>query len=145
MIFAVEASQVDPTTIGAFVTIILAFLGTAKIMLTQADKERQADRVEREKFAKAIEHMAINSGKVVTTNELIAQAVIRQADESKQRNGHLGEQSQMIADLVTQGNETHHEILNRLNKSVETLALNTKSVVDDVHLVADNLAKENNK
>lgn len=47
MIFAVEASQVDPTTIGAFVTVILAFLGVAKLMLNQAVKDREADRKER--------------------------------------------------------------------------------------------------
>ena len=47
MIFAVEASQVDPTTIGAFVTVILAFLGVAKVMLNQAVKDREADRKER--------------------------------------------------------------------------------------------------
>lgn len=47
MIFAAEASQVDPTTIGAFVTVILAFLGVAKVMLNQAVKDREADRMER--------------------------------------------------------------------------------------------------
>ncbi len=49
------ASSVDPTTIGAFVTIILAFLGVAKIMLNQATKDREADRQERLRLANAIE------------------------------------------------------------------------------------------
>lgn len=40
-------STTDPTMIGAFVTVILAFLGVAKIMLNQSVKDRDADRQER--------------------------------------------------------------------------------------------------
>lgn len=73
-----------PTVIGAFVTVILAFLGIAKIMLNQATKDRDADRKERKELSLAIAQMAKNSSKV-------ADATVRSADEAKQRNGHLAE------------------------------------------------------
>lgn len=98
------ASSVDPTTIGAFVTIILAFLGVAKIMLNQATKDREADRQERLRLANAIEKMA---DPTVNGNQQIADGITRQAEESAERNGHLGEliiqqgeQTQKIADMA---------------------------------------------
>ena len=79
-----------PTVIGAFVTIILAFLGVAKIMLNQATKDRDADRKERKELSEAISLMAKSSNKV-------AEATVRSANEAKQRNGHLAEL------IITQG------------------------------------------
>ncbi len=70
--------------IGAFVTVILAFLGIAKIMLNQATKDRDADRKERKELSQAIAAMAKSSTKV-------AEATERSANEAKQRNGHLAE------------------------------------------------------
>ncbi len=81
--------------------------------------------------------------KVAKSSEKVATATQKSAKEAKQRNGHLGEQSKMIADLVTQGNETHHEILERLNKSAVVLADNTKAVAKEAHLVADALKHQN--
>lgn len=83
-----------PLVVGAFVTIIGAFLGVAKVMLNQATKDRDADRAERIKLSKAITLMALNSSKV-------AKATENSAAEAKQRNGHLGEQNLQIAQLVS--------------------------------------------
>lgn len=77
--------------LGAFAGMLAGFFAIAKIMLKQASKDRDADRGEREHLSTAINSMA-------TSNEKIAKAVVRQADEAKQRNGHL-------AELVTQGVE----------------------------------------
>lgn len=107
----------DASTIGAFVTIILAFLGVAKIMLGQATKDREADRKERIKLSEAI-------GRMADSNKEIAKATRRGADEAKQRNGHLGEQNIQIARLVTSQNsdvseikETNKKIADILSKS----------------------------
>lgn len=113
MIFADFTPSSDtPAVVGAFVTVILGFLGIAKIMLTQASKDRTADRQEREKLAAAITLMADNSGKV-------AKATERGANEAKQRNGHLaeliiqtGENTQAIANTavsaIIEGVSTQH-------------------------------------
>lgn len=100
-------TQVDPTTIGAFVTIILAFLGIAKIMLSQATKDRESDRKERLRLAGAIEKMAENSGKNVKSMERLVEETKTGNEQSEKRNGHLGEliikqseQTQKIADVA---------------------------------------------
>lgn len=102
-------SSVDPTTIGAFVTIILAFLGIAKIMLNQATKDREADRSERIRLAHAIEKMADNSGKNAENTAKMAQYTREGNEQSAERNGHLGEliiqqseQTQKIADKAVE-------------------------------------------
>ena len=98
---------VDATTIGAFVTIILAFLGVAKIMLNQATKDRDADREERIRLAHAIEKMAENSGKVAEKMGKVAEYTKEGNVQSAQRNGHLGEliiesgkQTEKLADMA---------------------------------------------
>lgn len=98
---------VDPTTIGAFVTVILAFLGIAKIMLNQATKDREADRKERIKLADAIDLMAKNSGKNAENMGKLAEYTKEGNLQSAERNGHLGElivkqaeQTQKIADTA---------------------------------------------
>lgn len=104
--------------VGSFVTVILAFLGIAKLMLNQATKDRDADRKERKELSQAITAMAKSGAKV-------AEATARSADEAKQRNGHLGEQNIHIAELVAQGNDTNTKILERLEDSATTLVRDT--------------------
>lgn len=57
-----------------------------------------------EKIAKAVENLASQSGKVVTSNEEIAKATNRSADEAKERNGHIAElivgQGEMIQEVA---------------------------------------------
>ena len=114
-------NTVDPTTIGAFVTVILAFLGVAKIMLNQSTRDREADRKERIESAEADRHErrilaeAINkmADPKVNGNERVAQASERQAEESKQRNGHLGEM------ILEQGKQTAKLIELSVNKTIK--------------------------
>lgn len=103
----VDETTSIPVVVGAFVTIIGAFLGVAKIMLAQATKDRESDRAERMRLADAIEHMAKNSSKV-------AEATTKAAKEAKQRNGHLGEQNVQITKLITE----QHKDIKKISKKV---------------------------
>ena len=89
--------------VGAFVTIITGFFAIAKIMLTQASKDRDADRAERKEMIEVF-------SRVATSNERIA-------DEAKKRNGHAAEQASHTAQLVVQGNKLTGKILARLEKT----------------------------
>lgn len=100
-LFASTDSSDIAIVVGAFVTVVAGFLAVAKIMLSQASKDREADRQERKKLAEAIHLMAINSNKV-------AAATDRSANEAKERNGHLaelivqqGENTRVLADKAT--------------------------------------------
>lgn len=93
MIFAAETSQVDPTTIGAFVTVILAFLGVAKVMLNQAVKDREADRMERiedrKEFNKTLTSLNVAIDKNTEKLEKTAQVSIELFTFMKRLNGTL--------------------------------------------------------
>lgn len=87
--------------IGSFVAVVSGFLAVDKIMLSQASRDREADREERKQLSQAIERMATASER---GHDRVAKAVERQADESKERNGHLGElivqQGEMAKELT---------------------------------------------
>lgn len=78
-----------------FLAMISAMLGgfyaLIKSMQKTAQADRDADRKERKAFERAISKMAASSERVADTNKQIADSVDRQASESAQRNGHLGE------------------------------------------------------
>ncbi len=116
----------NTTVIGAFVTVILAFLGIARLMLSQATKDREADRKERKELSIAIALMAKNSSKV-------AEATVRSADEAKQRNGHL-------AELVVQSTEAARVLA---EKATETIVAAVQHV--DVQKVEHQTIKESKK
>jgi seryl-tRNA synthetase len=119
-------------TLTAFGAMIAGFYGIARLMLSQASKDRDADRNERELLAKSIIKMAKASEKVATATE-------RSANEAKQRNGHLGEQNMKIAELVSQGNELTKEIVTTLHDSATTLARDTHDVAVAVKTVKADL------
>ena len=105
-------------TLTAFGAMMAGFFAITKIMLNQASNDRKADRKERIKLAGAINKMgnATKTGfdKLTASNEKAAQ-------QSEVRNGHLGEQSVKLGELVSQGNETHAKILTQLQVQMETL------------------------
>jgi hypothetical protein len=68
--------------VAGLVTIIGGFWAIARIMLSQASKEREADRSERQELSKAIVCMADASKEV-------AAATAKSAIEAELRNGHL--------------------------------------------------------
>jgi hypothetical protein len=76
---------------GLFATMLAGFYGITQVILKQSKSERDSDRDERKLFVAAIENMAASSGRVADTNQDIASAVTKQAVESAERNGHLGE------------------------------------------------------
>lgn len=81
--------------------MLVAFYALIKFILNQAEKDRAADRAERQQLAKAISAMADPD---INGNTRIADGIERQANESKERNGHLGEmiteQSKQTAKLT---------------------------------------------
>jgi len=90
--------------LAVLVGMLTGFYGIAKLMLNQAMKDREADREERKHLTKAIKDMADPE---VNGNKRIADGIERQAQESAERNGHLGEliiaqgeQTQKIADTA---------------------------------------------
>lgn len=95
--------------LGSFVAMLGGFFAIAKVMLNQASKDRQAERVERDadrqerkELSKAIQDMARAAGRQ-------ADATVRSADEAEQRNGHL-------AELVTQNGKVCSEILDKVSQ-----------------------------
>lgn len=55
--------------------------------------------------------------KLVASSEKVAHATQRGADEAKERNGHLGEQSLHLASLVSAGNQDMKAVKDILSKS----------------------------
>ncbi len=95
-------AQISPTELAPILAIIagmlVGFYGIAKFLMVQAEKDRMADRQERQELSKAIASMA-------TSNEQIA---IEMRDGNKKaeiRNGHLGEQNVQITELVLRAKE----------------------------------------
>lgn len=102
-------------TLTAFGGMIASFYGMTRMTLTQASKDRDADRQERKLLIKSIKSMAVASEKVAT-------ATTQSAKEAKERNGHLGQQNIQIASLVKAQNDDIAEI----KDSNETIAKTLK-------------------
>lgn len=77
--------------VGGLVTVVTGFFAIAKVMLSQASGDREADRKERAQLALAIKDMAKSSARV-------ADATVKGAAEARERNGHL-------ADMVKEAKE----------------------------------------
>ena len=139
MIADVVTTGIDGNTIGviigSIVTLSVAFIGLGKIMLSQATKDREADRKERKELSGAIRLMAKNSSKVATATEHSAQ-------EAKDRNGHLANASKDIANMVNEGNKLTVSILSTLTKSAIVLAKDTKDAATHVKEVKVSLEQD---
>lgn len=98
--------------ISSFAAVVAGFLAVAKIMLTTATKDREADRRERLELSKAIERMATSSAQV-------AKATDKSAREAKERNGHQSEHTVALGELVAQGNRLTERMLKRLDASAK--------------------------
>lgn len=89
-----------PIVVGAFVTVIGAFLAIAKLMLSSAVKERDADRLERAQLTKALQVLGNSRhDQADATRELVAETR-KGNQEAKIRNGHLGDQNVRLAEMV---------------------------------------------
>ena len=115
------ASSDTPAVVGAFVTIIVAFLGIAKIMLSSATKEREADRKERKELSDAIKDMA-------ESNSQIAVEMKDGNRKAEIRNGHLGEQNVQIAQLIK---ESKNDIV-ELVQNVKTQHVDEQTVAKTI-------------
>lgn len=93
-------NSVIPLIIGAFATLTAGLLALFKIVLNSSSKEREADRKERQALTDAL--TILGQGKheqAEATKELVAETR-KGNEEAKQRNGHLGEQSIQIAQMI---------------------------------------------
>jgi hypothetical protein len=77
--------------IGVIAAMLAGFYGIAKMMLSQATKDREADREERKEFSRAIQKMAESSEKVAEEASLSRQVQEKGFAEAEKRNGHLAE------------------------------------------------------
>lgn len=106
-----------PAVLGIFAIFVSGTFATAGLMLRQAAKRdknsaeaQKADREERLHLASAINKMAANSGKQAEATKngftKLTKAQVRTADEAKERNGHLGEQTRFVAELVVENTKS---------------------------------------
>ena len=74
--------------------------------------------------------------------ERVAVATEQGAQEAKERNGHLGTQTLQVAKIGRQGISMSKKILDRLERSAVTLAVETKNVATQAESVRTDLIKE---
>lgn len=105
--------------------MLAGFFAIAKIMLTQASKDRDADREERKEFIKVINKMGDGMTKVAESNKEIANETKlgrkvqeKGFGEAEKRNGHL-------AELIQQGTEQTQVIA---DKAVEVIVSTVQHV-----------------
>lgn len=112
--------NVDITLVlGAFAGMLIGFYGIARVILNQAAKDRDSDRIERQELATAIKEMAGASGRQADASTKVAEATVQSAKEAEIRNGHLGEQNVHIANLAAESNQMTKEILTSLLSSAK--------------------------
>jgi len=99
--------------------MLVGFYGIAKLMLLQATKDREADRVERKEFVKAIKDMA-------DSNREIAQETKKGNKEAKERNGHLAELT------IQSKNETLEALKTIKNQHVENQVVHNETVENKI-------------
>lgn len=80
---AISPAELVPI-FGILAAMLTAFYALVRFILKQAEKDRDADREERQTLAKAIQDMA-------ESNREIAEATKVGNKEAKERNGHLAE------------------------------------------------------
>jgi len=97
-----------------FVGMLGGFYVLVRFILTLSEKTQEADRKERQELSKAIAQMALGMEKVATSNERIA-------DESKARNGHLGE-------LIVSQTEMTMENKDQIITAINGLTINKQTV-----------------
>lgn len=79
--------------LGIFAGMLAGFYAIAKFLMLQAEKDREADRTERQQLSCAISDMA-------ESNRTIADEMRDGNTKAEVRNGHLGEQNVQITKLV---------------------------------------------
>lgn len=103
--------------IGAFVAVVTGFLAVAKIMLSAASKEREADRLERIELRKSIDRSNEVHQLVARASNAVATATIKAAKEAEQRNGHLSEQTIKVSQIGERQAKLTQKIIDRLEKT----------------------------
>lgn len=95
--------------LGIFAGMLAGFYAIAKFLMTQAEKDREADRAERQQLSCAISDMA-------ESNRTIADEMRDGNTKAEIRNGHLGEQNVQITKLVLDAKD---ETINAIQEITE--------------------------
>ncbi len=80
--------------------------------------------------------------KVATSSDKVAQATTKAAKEAKQRNGHLGEQSIKIVELITHRNNDISKIKESNKKIADTLGKSALIAEEDREALLTQVVKE---
>lgn len=93
----ISLTELSPI-LAIFAGMLVGFYGITRFIMTQAEKDREADRVERRELSSAISDMA-------ESNRTIADEMRDGNRKAEIRNGHLGDQNVKITELVIQAKE----------------------------------------
>ena len=104
-----------------FAGMLGGFYAIAKMMLSQATKDRDSDREERKALIETFDRVAI--------------ATEKSADEAKERNGHLGDQNVQIVKLVTAQNKDVADIKHGIQSIDNTLGKSAVIAAEDRDLL----------
>lgn len=100
-------AAVETSELVIFAGMLTGFYAFARLIIVLSQKDRSADRAERQELIKALDRVADSS-------KLVAEATQRSADEAKERNGHLAEMAMenttaLMAAIKEIKNQTVHE------------------------------------
>lgn len=90
---AISPTELVPI-LGIVAGMLVAFYALIKFVLKQAEKDRDADRNERQALVAAIEDMAASNREIADKTDKMADAAIKGNAEAEIRNGHLAEISE---------------------------------------------------
>jgi hypothetical protein len=98
--------------------VLLGTIGVVTALIGGFFKVIQNQTAANERLSKGIDELT-------KSNEKIAEATIRSAEEARERNGHLGEQTEKIAKLVLQSKNDIQAIADRNYEAVKNIKTQT--------------------
>jgi len=89
--------------------MLIGFYGLLKYVLGQAEKDREADRQERQQFSEALKEVA-------EANVRVAEATENAAKEAKERNGHLAELSLQSQEMLKKIGDRNYKAITEVQE-----------------------------
>lgn len=96
---AISPTELVPI-LGIVAAMLTAFYALVRFILKQSEKDREADRNERQALVAAIEDMAASNREIAEKTDKMANAAIQGNIEAEERNGHLAEISQQGTEKI---------------------------------------------
>ncbi len=104
--------------------MLTGFFAIVRYILGQGSVDREADRLERKALTEAFNDVA-------KSNAEIARETRKGNKEAKDRNGHLGEQSIHLAELVRQQNKDVEAVKQNTERTAEILSKSALIAAED--------------